>query len=53
MVLRCLHRDNAVSRKNFSCGVRERHHVCKNFGGGNCAVCPFLVAALLTSNRAN
>jgi len=39
-------RGEAVSRNNFSCEVREWHHVCKNFGGGNCPVCPFLVAAL-------
>jgi len=38
-------RGNAVSRNNFSCEVREWHHVRKNFGGGNCPVCPFLVAA--------
>jgi len=37
---------NAVSRNNFSCEVREYHRVCKNFGGGSCPVCPFLVAAL-------
>jgi len=26
-------RGNALSRNNFSCEVREWHHVCKNFGG--------------------
>ena len=34
VVLRTTRRGNAVSRNNFSCEVRERHHVCKNFGGG-------------------
>jgi len=34
MVLRSSRRSNAVSRNNFSCAVRERHHVCKNFGCG-------------------
>jgi len=37
---------NAVSRNNFSCEVREWHHVCENLGG-NCPVCPFLDAALI------
>jgi len=27
-------RGKAVSRNNFSCEVREYHHVYKNFGGG-------------------
>jgi len=39
-------RGSAVPRNNFSCEVREWHHVCENFGGGNCPVCPFLVAVL-------
>jgi len=33
VVLRSSRRGNAVSRNNFSCEVREWHHVCKNFGG--------------------
>jgi len=32
-VLRSLRRGNAVSKNNFLCAARERHHVCKNFGG--------------------
>ena len=34
------------SREITSCALRESHHVCINFGGDNCPVCPFLVAAL-------
>ena len=51
MLRRSSRRGNAVSKNDFSCVARERHHVCKSFGGGgNCQVCPFLVAALPREN---
>jgi len=33
MVLRSLRRSNTVPTNNFSCAVRERYHLWKNFGG--------------------
>jgi len=46
MIVTSSRKSNAVSRNNFTCAVRKRHHVCKNFVRGKCPVCPFLVAAL-------
>jgi len=53
VLIRTSRRGNAVSRNNFSCEARECYHACKNFGGGNCPVCPFLVAALVDTMRKN